>query len=424
MKVSLINPPQLNVLDDRQYPPLGLLYVAANLRENGIDVDVIDLASTKPDEWKGLISTDSDIYGIECFTPSVVNVKAIVAICKDLNPDAITIVGGPHASAIPQHTLEYTGSDSVLAGEGEQSFVDFALRLKDTGKYEKIVHGIQIKDLDSLPIPARDLVDHDSYTATLFNKKTSAIITARGCPYSCAFCDNKGVFGGGVRFRNPKKVLSEVNELKEKYGYDSFFVYDDIFAINEKRLDQILPGFKEMGMQFICDGRVNIINLDMLKKLRDGGCVKIAYGIETGSQKILNLMNKQTTVQQCIDAIKAAKDAGIFTKCYFIYGLPGEDERSVDETKKLIEEANPDQANLYTFIPYPGSAIWNSPEKYGIEIFNKDFGNYFMISTDGTGGINYRIDGLSERKYIELRDDLMSFIRARSKNRPEATSNI
>lgn len=424
MKVTLINPPQLNVLDDRQYPPLGLLYLAASLREQGIAVNIVDLASVPPEAWPERINDDAGIYGIECFTPSIGHVKTIIGICREKNGGCLTVVGGPHASAVPESALAGTGCDAVFAGEGEAAFVDFVKQYEKTGRFEPIVRGAQIKDLDALPLPARDLVDLDSYTATLYGRKTAGMLTSRGCPYSCAFCDNKGVFGNGVRYRSVESVAEEIKALRERHGYGSVFIYDDIFAIHKKRLARILPVLKAHDLRFLCDGRVNMISRELVRMLYDGGCVKIAYGIESGSQKVLDLMNKKTTVQQCIDAIKMAKDAGIFVKCYFIFGLPGEDASTVEETKRLIELAEPDQANLYTFVPYPGSAIWRNPERFGITITNRDFENYFMISTDGTGGVNYRIDGLSEDRYFELRDDLMAFIRSRKINRPEGSSNI
>ncbi len=423
MKITLINPPQLNVLDDRQYAPIGLLYLASALRQDNFEVNIIDLASKKVHEWSDLINDDADIYGMICFTPAVGHVKKLVSICREKNPECLTVVGGPHASAVPEDTLAFTKCDTVAVGEGEVSFPKFVKRYQQEGKYERILYGSKIQDLDSLKYPSRDLVDNTTYTARLFNKKTTGIISARGCPYKCSFCD-KGVFGPNMRFRSADNFLGELKEVKEKYGYESFFFYDDIFTINHKRLRKLLKGIEELDIQFISANRVNLMTKEILRDLHKAGCVKVAYGIESGSQKVLDMVNKKTTVQQQIDSIKAAKDEGLYVKCYFIFGLPGEDEQTVEETKKLIEIAQPDQANLYTFQPYPGSDIWNRPDHYGVEIVNKDFENYYMVSTDGTGGINYRLKNMSDEKFIELRDDLARFIRSKDINRPEPTSNV
>jgi len=423
LKITLINPPQLNVLDDRQYPPIGLLYLAASLRKENFDVNIVDLASKKEHEWNALIDNDADIYGMICFTPAVGHVKRIVSICREKNPECLTVVGGPHASAVPEETLAFTKCDTVSVGEGEISFPKYVKRYQQGKKYDRILIGTQIHDLDTIELPARDLIDHHTYTARLFNKKTTGVISARGCPYKCSFCD-KGVFGGNMRFRSADNFLAELKELKENYGYESFFFYDDIFTINHKRLRKLLKGIEDLNIQFLSANRVNLMTKEILRDLRNAGCVKVAYGIESGSQKVLDMANKQTTVQQQIYSIKAAKDEGIYVKCYFIFGLPGEDEQTIEETKKLIEIAEPDQANLYTFQPYPGSDIWNRPDHYGVEIINKNFENYFMVSTDGTGGINYRLKGMSDEKFIELRDDLAQFIRSKDINRPEPTSNV
>jgi len=423
VKITLINPPQLNVLDDRQYAPIGLLYLASALRKEDYEVTVVDLASKQAHEWGSLINDDADIYGMICFTPAVGHVKKIVSICREKNPQCITAVGGPHASAVPEETLVVTECDTVAVGEGEISFPKYVKRYEQEGKYERILYGTKIQDLDSIELPARDLVDNYSYTATLFHKKTTGIISARGCAYNCAFCD-KGVFGPKMRFRSAENFLKELREVKEKFGYESYFFYDDIFTINHKRLHKLLKGIEELDIQFLSANRVNLMTREILRDLRKAGCVKVAYGIESGSQKILDNVNKQITVQQQIDAIKFAKDEGIYVKCYFIFGLPGEDEDTVEETKRLIEIAEPDQANLYTFQPYPGCDIWRRPEHYGVEIINSDFQNYYMVSTDGTGGINFRLRNISEEKFLELRDDLTKFIRNRGINRPEPTSNI
>lgn len=413
MKVTFVNPPLLNVLENRQYPPLGILYLAAMARTHpGAEVTVCDLGGTIPKMWEKMVNFDADIYAFTCFSPSFQFVVEISKLIKSKHPHCKIVVGGNHPSAVPDECLKIKEIDSVVIGEGEHIFLELLKDYEKTGTINKFYHGQRIFDLDKLPYPAYDLVDMNTYNATLDGKKALGVITARSCPFNCAFC-SRHIFGSKVAYRSAENVIGEVNMIKKDYSITAFNFLDDVFTLNNDRLDKMLAGFKKMDITFICNGRANFNKIEDFKRLKDGGCTKIGFGIESGSQRVLDLNNKRQSIKEAILAVQNAKKAGISTKAFFVFGLPGENEESVKETMRFIEEADPDQCNVYTFVPYPGTDIWNNPDKYGIKIINRDFRNYYQISTDGTGGKNVSYSTMSDEEFFRLREMILKFVKDR-----------
>ena len=406
--VTLVNPPQLNSLDDRLDPPLGLMYIAAVLEKNKVPVNICDLAGKKEEDWLDLIP-ESDFYGMTVFSSSLNTAKRIARVIKNRDKEAIIVFGGPHPTSLPEETLKYPEVDYVIKGEGEYSLTDLVKDKKTSTKNGGIIQAKLISNIEDLPLPARHLVDMQSYTREVEGKRTTSLITARGCPNNCNFCF-KDIHGRGVRFHSTKKIIEEIAGIQKKYGISSFIFYDDIFTLKRDRLTELCKEFEKIKITFRCNGHVGINTYEDYKILHRAGCQEIAFGIESGSQKMLDNMNKRTTVEQNVDAITEAKRAGLVTKAYLISGFPGETKETIEETKRFIERADPDKFTVFQFAPFPGCDVYKNPDNYGVISMNEDWDQFFNIAGNYEGGAAFETKDLSYEKAKVLHDDLVSHL--------------
>jgi len=398
--VKLINPPQLNSLDDKLDPPLGLLYIAGELRSQGIPVEIIDLPFIERSGWKDAIGS-VDTIGITVYSSSLYLAKEIRDIAKRNNPQCKVVVGGPHPTTLWRDMVREF--DVVVRGEGE-----YALQRIDGN----MVVAPFIEDLDRLAFPARDMVDLRHYTRKVAGKKATSITTSRGCPYACAFCC-KDVHGHRVRYFSIGRIVNEITSIRAAYGIDSFIFYDDTFALDRKHYYPLCDELAKLNITFRCNGDARQNTLEDFKTLYRAGCREISFGIESGSQKILNIINKGVTVEQNRNAIKNAKAAGLIVKAFLIIGSPGETRETVEETKRFMAEADPDQYTLFTFVPLPGCAAWDNPDKYHFRIVNRDFKDFFNIAGQNEGGLVVETDELSCRDIADLRKELIEHLQGR-----------
>jgi len=410
-KVCFVNPPQLNSIDDRLDPPLGLMYLSGVLEQNGIDVSISDLAGKKRQEWPDLIP-QADIYGMTVFSASLNTSREIAKVMREKNRDAVVVVGGPHPTSLPSETLSYPEFDNIISGEGEYAFLDFVRNVESGVKNEKIVRAKTINDIDTLPLPARHFVDMRSYTREVEGRKATSLITSRGCPYECSFCC-KDVHGRKVRYRSTDKILEEIARIQTDHNIYSFIFYDDIFTLNRKRLPTLCNELRKMNLTFRCNGHSGINTYEDYIMLREAGCQEIAFGIESGSQEILDKINKRTTVEQNIATILTAKRAGLLTKAYLVVGFPGETQETIDATKRFMDKADPDKFTLFQFVPLPGCDVYKHPEKYGITEMNQDWDQFFNIAGQYEGGSTFKTNELSSERIKYLHNDLLKYLRDR-----------
>ncbi|MCJ7631373.1 B12-binding domain-containing radical SAM protein, partial [Candidatus Bathyarchaeota archaeon] len=289
------------------------------------------------------------------------------------------IVGGPHATCMPHELAQYF--DKVVVGEGEKAIIEI-LEGKWVGK---LVHCPPIEDLDTIPFPARNLIPIRQYHRRVGGQISTGIITARGCPFNCAFCSK--VWDKKVRFRTAENVLGEVKECIDKYDIRAFSVRDDTFTLNRKRLFKILRGFKKLNVAWRCLTRTDQVDEDVLKRMKEAGCTQIVYGIESGNQQILNNLRKGTTVEQNAKAIRLTKEARIHVKAAVIVGSPGETWQTVNLTVAFIENNLPDEAIVCVFTPYPGSPLWSDPEKFKVKILTRDLSKYAAVGPRMKGNV-------------------------------------
>lgn len=374
-KILLVNPPsefRMPVL------PLGLASIAAYLKskEKDIDISIIDAwaENLSFDEIeKKVAQSQADIIGVYMISPRYNKAKATIEICRRARQNSLIIAGGPHASAVPGETLEDIPQLDICAiGEGEITMYELikglplatveGIAYRD-GKEIKITKPREnIKNLDDLPLPARELFDLKKYhSPPPYGRKNPyfIMVTARGCPFQCTYC-SRNVFKNVFRARSPKKVCDEIAELVSKYHAREIQFLDDDFSLDVQRAEQICDEILKRGIKisWSCSTRVDLINENLLKKMKKAGCWLINYGVESGNQKILDGVNKGFTVEQVISAFRATKKAGMSTICSFIVGLPGETKETIQDTANLIKKIKPDFISGGALIVYPGSRLF------------------------------------------------------------------
>jgi len=393
LEIELIHPPHRESTEDRLDAPLGLLYIASNLEKHGYRVAVNDLSGKSEDEWE---IGKADVYGITTYAPTVGVSEKIAEACRGVNQESKIVTGGAHPTALPHDMSQ--AFDIVCIGEGEDAFLDIMNDFPNNGRfYRKELSS----HLDGYPNPAYHLIDPSSYKRTFDGKQAITILTSRGCPYRCSFC-GLAEHHKTVKRRSPENVVDEIREIQEKYGINKFNFQDDTFTVNKPRLHDMLQRFKPLDIGFRAHGRSGLDTPKDYELLKDAGCEVAVWGIESGSQKMLDLMNKQTTVAKNEEVVRWAKEAGLTTRAFFVLGFPGETAETVEETKAFIERSNPDQYFISNFVPYPGTDVWNNPEKYGVTQIDKDFSKYFLVDETGLGSRNITTEDLSNEEFREL----------------------
>jgi len=360
MKICLISPDSPGLIDPKVFPPLGILYLSAVLKQAGHEVEVLDFAGEGPLELP-LFDQDPDVVGITATTPQFPIAVHILKYLQDKNIN--TIIGGPHATVDPQSCRD--AGFFVWRGECAGTH-DNPYSITDL--LDKDINGDcidNVGNLDSIPFPDRDAIDIKSYKYKLDDRDCTSIITSRGCPYNCAFCSK--TWGKKVRYRSTRNVINEAAMLKNKYSYNALMFYDDEMLINQKRDWDIFNTLRKMNMTFRFFSRINLIKERMPENLELMGCKQICFGIESGSDKILKDINKGFTIKQAKQVIGWCKKAGLSVKVFMIVGLPGESVESLHETTGFLEETRPDDVDFTVLTVYPGSDIYNNPDKYDLK---------------------------------------------------------
>jgi len=389
MRILLINPVHNEVYSkvpsaQSISPPLGLTYLASFTRSRGYEVNLIDAAALNMSN-KVLETTlrgrEFDVVGVSSMTPSIHRSADVLEMAKTINPSCFTIMGGPHATAVPEETLRYFPFvDYVALGEGEMTFIELIGSLSNGSDPEKIT-GLAylnngeyhnggkrelIKDLDAMPLPAFDMLPmhkyclpahHTSYGGYYNLKPFFLTLTSRGCPYNCTFCASPIMWGRMVRFRGVDKILEEIDILVNEYGVRCLEFADDIFTLKKNRMHEILDRIidNEYRISFNCLSRVDAVDRDMLLKLKQAGCYLIRFGIESGSQKMLDKMKKGTRIEQIKDTFKLLNKVKIHSLATFIIGHPGETRETVLETIKLAKSIKPSAALFFNMVPLVGT---------------------------------------------------------------------
>ena len=357
-----------------RFPPLGVSYIAASLQKAGHIVSLLDCTFLKKDEALNIaIAAKADVVGIYCM---VTMWDECVWFAKQLRSQSrLLIAGGPLPTCDPEPFLEYF--DVVVRGEGEQTMLDL-LRVNErspdlsrlpgivyrSGAEKKIVFSPErgfIQDLDQIPFPSRELLPNESYIR--YGKKkygysVTTVMSTRGCPYRCEFCSNV-VFGGSYRERSPKNVVDEIEEALA-LGYDRISFADDVFTMKKSRVIGVCREIKKRGLDFKweCLGRVDSIDYLTALEMKDAGCEKIYFGVESGDDQMLELMNKKITTEEARKAVNAAHQAGLQVGAFFILCYPGDTDETVLKTLHFASSLPLDYLGLSMPYPLPGTDLY------------------------------------------------------------------
>ncbi len=388
MKTLLINPPpeQLRERHDRpDFPHLGLGYIAAYLLSQGIHCEVIDakmeginLAQLE----ERLTAARPDLVGVTAMTHGVMGAARTAQLAKRVLPSCITVLGGPHATALPEQTLQEFGSlDIVVAGEGEITLLEIVQRLEGGGDLDGLA-GLcyrrdgqvrvgptrePLEDLDAIPFPAWELFPR---------AKKYPMMTARGCPFHCNFCMR--MMGSLVRKRSVQSVLAELVRNVDQFQAQFIDFFDETFAVDRKYamelLDLMIQEKLPEQLQWSAETRADLADLNLFRKMKAAGCHFLGFGIESGNKEILKATGKGITLEQVERAVILAKQASLRTGSFFILGHPNETQATIRETINLAVKLNTDRVAFGIMVPYPGTAV------YGMA--KKGEGGYRMISAD------------------------------------------
>jgi anaerobic magnesium-protoporphyrin IX monomethyl ester cyclase len=362
------DPKELQIL--KPYAPLGILYLCSHLRKQGFDVDVFDTTfSSREALFRHLRTETPTVIGIYANLMTRGNVVETLKVAREAGWK--TIVGGPEPGA---YALEYlqAGADYVVFGEGELTMQELleAFRcnasdsyanipgvayLDETGNMHETAQRAQIADLDNQPWPARNAIDVSRYVKTwrdAHGKGSVNFITARGCPYKCRWCSHQ-VFGQTHRRRDPLLVVDEVEWLLNTYTPDMVWVSDDVFTINHKWLRDYAGEMRRRGLRipFECISRADRLNAEMLDLLAELGCFRIWIGSESGSQRILDSMDRGVKVEQVQQAVAMTRERGIESGMFLMWGYEGEELDDIEATIKHVRTSKPDI--FFTTVSYP-----------------------------------------------------------------------
>jgi radical SAM superfamily enzyme YgiQ (UPF0313 family) len=363
-------------------PPLGLAYLGSFLRDKGHSVSIIDMDAqgmTFSDLRNALESRKPDMVGISAMTPQIENAFRIAEEVKQVDKSIPVVVGGVHSSVFPEQVLNNKSVDFVVIGEGEITFYELVEKVSSNDSLSfKDVKGIAyrnnnqvvitpqrslIGDLDSLPFPLWDELQFHKSSSALStdseNSKTYPILGTRGCPYHCIFCASNTVFKRAYRSRSAENIYEEILYLRKKFKAKQFDFVDDTFTIKKEVLvslcDLILEN--QLDIKFSLNARVNTVDEELLRKIKEAGCKNIDFGVESGDPHVLRNLKKGINLDQIKKAHRLAKKVGLHVTSFFMVGNPGEDWGSIKKTVDFVRTLETDYPTCSIATPFPGTEL-------------------------------------------------------------------
>ncbi len=366
----------------KKLPPLGLLYVAGALEKAGFKVEMLDnyLLNKPIKEVKQFVARlNPEIVGITCGSATYRRCLEAAQLVKETLPLCQVVVGGWHASYMPDTLLEQPTVDYVVMGEGERAMAELAQHIT-TSISEKAHVGIAgvgykhegalvknppkfIENMDEIPFPARHLLPMHLYDRTiefLKAKPADVMNISRGCPFSCAFCETRKLWGAACRTFSPARVMDEVKYMVNEFGTRGIYFINDNFTIKRNETLQLCNLLQKSGLnlEWVCDTRTDLVNKELLEKMFEAGCRAIWFGVESGSQRILKQINRTITLEQTENAFRLCKQVGIRVACSFMLGFPDETLEDLEATRRFADKLDPDWCQFNVFIAYPDSSLY------------------------------------------------------------------
>jgi len=376
-------------------PPLGIAYIAAALQSNGHRVAIVDLHQQGAPPEAIIASCrrySPKIVGITASTPTYPNALSMARFVKAWRPECPIVLGGPHATCAPAQCILDPTIDFVCIGEGERPMVDLVGALLDERTDPLSIPGFCIRtqngqphftgqsprdpSLDSLPFPARDLLDLNAY------HQKGSIISSRGCPIGCHFCACAAIAGRVYRAHTLPYVIREMEHLHSVYGCTSFDFHDDTFNLYPARVHEFCRTLKAQGMavKWGCFCRAAPFTQDMASDMAQAGCTVVQFGVESGSERVLQSIGKRISTAQVRAAVLAASQAGIQeVACGFIVGHPADTEESIRETIEFglqLRQLGATRLTLSLLTPYPGTSVYENRDQLGVRLLTTDWEQY------------------------------------------------
>jgi radical SAM superfamily enzyme YgiQ (UPF0313 family) len=366
-------------------PPIGILHLASVLKEAKYDVKIVDI---RVEDYQSIDLNDTLFCGITAFTGTMVTWGLKIAkFIRDKNPEIPIVWGGVHASILPKQTCEHPLVDMVVKGEGEKTVVELAKALESGSTLEDIEGVVYKNDEEIIENPDRPFIDlnelpylpYELLNSEKYNLSTVYVHTSRGCPYNCKFCYNRNYNKLSYRSKEPERVLDEIEYVLKKFGSNvtEISFVEDNFFVSRKRVEKICKGLidRKINIKWSALCRVDYFSkysdefIDLLVK---SGCRAIAFGAESGSEKVLESINKGIKVEDTLTTIKRCKEFGIASDFSFVIGLPGETRRDIYKTMDLIDEReridhHNGASHIFIYVPYPGTPLFADAVKMGFD---------------------------------------------------------
>jgi len=389
MRILLLNPPNLEEKKvDAQTTPLGLLHIGEYMKDRGFHVETRNLypSASWTEVKRVLRGAPFDLAGIPCYTRQRFSVFKLAEVCKEINPRALTVLGGPHATFLDRQILEGVPAvDCVVRHEGELTFHELTRSLeRREAEGLSNIRGLTyregktvarnppreiVKDLRGFPLPrynGEQLREFPRCKALAFHFKSiegrgaiAPILASRGCSHRCLFCCN-GAFWKGQHYYAPRAVVEQMETLSRRHGIRVFDFYDDDLLHSREHVEAICDGIleRDLRIHWWCSARACHPDPVLLRKMRKAGCFMISYGIESGSQEILNRINKKLDVREAVSAARITREAGLKLRLTVSIGHPGESSETIRETMTFLKEARPHRMGLFLTKLYPGAPLY------------------------------------------------------------------
>lgn len=402
MKILLINPSQETVYGVKMMPayqPLGLLYVGTVLQKSGHTVRLLDIDTERINEekFRGIFREfNPDAVGLSSVTPVFKDALKWAGIAKGLK-NVPVVMGGIHATIAPKEVISFDVFDVVVAGEGENTAEQLFSAL-ESGKDLRNIRGIVFKaggkimetpkaeliaDIDTLPFPDRKLLKNASafMPPDAFKLPVATIMTSRGCPGDCTFCCTKQIFTKKFRARSVQNIIAEVKKLMSE-GIKEIHIADDTFTVIKKRALEFCGEIKRQNIkvhfQFMNGLRADFVDKEVLSALRSIGLKTVGFGVESGNQEVLKNIKKNIPLDITRKAFRLSKELGFETWAFLVFGLPGDNDRTIQETIAFTKEVDPDFAKFFILKPYPGTDVYEELKRKGLVVSHnyEDYGLY------------------------------------------------
>lgn len=366
------------------WAPISLATIAAVLEAQGLTCRLDDCIIEGLDGSALLERARSfqpDLFVINTATPSIVSDLELADVLKKEFPAALSLAIGIHVTALPEESLALApGLDGVARGEPELTVGEAAQALAQGRtpaglpglsfrEGDRVIHGPDrpAADIDALPSPAWHLVRRELYRLPFTNRPFLLIGTSRGCPHHCIFCADPAYYGHRLRLRSPERIVAELRDVRDRFGIRDFLFWSESFTLSRDWTRQVLEAIiaADLGVSFVVNSRTDHVDPELLGLLKRAGCWMIGYGLESGSQRILDLMGKRITLEQNRQAVVWTKEAGLKATAHTVLGYPGETEATMKETVDFICALPLDYAQFYCAVAFPGSRLYEMAQEKG-----------------------------------------------------------